>query len=126
MMYRKAILASDTASAAKILAEKLPRKQKALGRSVKNLDLEVYDCCKFHIVTEGNWLKFSQDEGLRNELLETGERELVEASPMDWIWGIGFAAEHAETLREEWGQNLLGKALVTVRDRLRAGESGME
>lgn len=76
---------SDTASAAKILAEQSVQKQRGLDRKVQGLDLEVYDRFKFDIVTEGNWLKFGQDERLKEELLETGERELVEASPMDRI-----------------------------------------
>lgn len=73
-------------------------------------------------MTKGNWLKFGQDKSLREELLGTGDRELVEASPIDRVWGIGFAAEHAERMREEWGENLLGKALMRVRERW--GEEG--
>lgn len=42
-----------------------------------------------------------------------------QASPRDRIWGIGFAAEEAEGRRAEWGENLLGKALMRVRERLR-------
>jgi len=105
MMYQKPLLASDTASAEKIIAEKSPRKQKGLGRKVQGLDLEIYDPCKLDIVTKGNWLKFGQDKRLREELLGTGDRELVEASLIDRVWGIGFAAEHAERMREEWGEN---------------------
>ena len=76
---------------------------------------------KFDVVLEGNWLKFMHGEGwLRERLLSTGDRELVEASPRDRVWGIGFAAEYAEESREMWGMNLLGKALMTVRERIRA------
>ena len=74
------------------------------------------------IVEEGNYLKFtaSEDaEDLRAMLLATGERELVEASPRDRIWGVGFAEKNAENNRVRWGQNLLGKALMNVRARLR-------
>lgn len=56
-------------------------------------------------MTKGNWLKFGQDKRLREEFLGTGDRELVEASLIDRVWGIGFAAEHAERMREEWGEN---------------------
>lgn len=52
-------------------------------------------------------------------LLDTGDTELVEAAPKDRIWGIGFGVQHAEPFREEWGQNLLGLALMEVRRRLR-------
>jgi ribA/ribD-fused uncharacterized protein len=73
-------------------------------------------------VTQGNYHKFtvSRDaQELKNMLLATGERELVEASPYDRIWGIGFAERDAEGSRHWWGQNLLGKALMEVRRRLR-------
>jgi len=60
---------------------------------------------------------------LREMLLRTGDREIVEASPMDRIWGIGFAAGKAEEVgRERWGLNLLGKALMEVRRLLREEE----
>ena len=120
MMYQKGLFANDKSSAEQILAEKKPRKQKGLGRKVKNLNVKNYDQRKFDIVVEGNWLKFSGNKKLKEELLATGHRELVEASPMDRIWGIGFAADCAEAQRAEWGENLLGKALMRVRERLRA------
>lgn len=47
-----------------------------------------------------------------------------QASPRDSIWGIGFAAENAEEMRAEWGENLLGKALMRVRERLREEGEG--
>lgn len=77
---------------------------------------------KSRIVEEGNYLKFtvSEDaERLRRMLLGTGVRELVEASPMDRIWGIGFGERNAGANRQRWGQNLLGRALMVVRRRLR-------
>jgi len=49
---------------------------------------------------------------------------LWQASPRDSIWGIGFAAENAEEMRAEWGENLLGKALMRVRERLREEGEG--
>jgi hypothetical protein len=81
---------------------------------------------KSRIVEEGNYHKFtiSEDaERLRILLMETGERELVEASPMDRIWGVGFNEKNAGYNRKKWGQNLLGKALMVVRDRLREEEA---
>ena len=83
---------------------------------------------KLRIVEEGNYLKFTVSDdaaALRAMLLATGERELVEASPMDRIWGVGFAAKNAPMKRARWGQNLLGKALMNVRTRLRE-EAGKE
>lgn len=84
---------------------------------------------KLAIVTEGNYLKFTASEHaeiLKKELLETGERELVEASPFDRIWGIGFKEADAERNRHKWGQNLLGKAVKDVRERLRREDAEKE
>lgn len=74
-------------------------------------------------MTQANYYKFtiSKDaDTLKRWLLSTGERELVEASPLDRIWGIGFAEEDAEGKREVWGENLLGRALEGARGRIRA------
>ena len=61
-------------------------------------------------------------ESFKKWLLATGERELVEASPADRIWGIGFTERDAGANRQWWGQNLLGRALMEVRTRLREEE----
>ena len=105
-----------------ILAEKSPGRQKALARSVRFTakQLKEWDSIKFEIVVQGNYCKFAQNQDLLRRLLATEDRELVEASPQDDVWGIGHAAEFAELHREHWGSNRLGKALMTVRSRLRA------
>jgi ribA/ribD-fused uncharacterized protein len=66
MMYKKAILFGDSAVAKQILATKSPKKQKQLGRLVKNFDATVWGACKEDIVIEGNLAKFSQSESLKN------------------------------------------------------------
>ena len=47
-----------------------------------------------------------------------GEAELVEAPPNDRIWGIGFSEQDAPGARQAWGENLLGRALMSVRTEL--------
>lgn len=125
-MYRKALHFQDYPTASAILREADPRKQKGLGRKVKNFDAKVWDEVKEKVVEEGNWWKFTKgEEGglvLGRLLRETGDSELVEASPFDRVWGVGFDAEIAEERRDEWGLNLLGKALMRVRERLREGK----
>lgn len=80
MMFQKAIVFNDLEIADKIMLEPNPKKQKALGRKVKNFDHKKWDKVKEQIVEDGNWWKFTQPkEGdLRKMLLETGQRELVE------------------------------------------------
>jgi ribA/ribD-fused uncharacterized protein len=88
---------------------------------VKNFDPAVWEKYCRSIVVEGNYYKFTQNADLREFLLGTGDRVLVEASPVDPIWGIGLSAEDAEgTPPDKWpGENLLGFALMVVRDRIR-------
>ena len=122
-MYHKALLFNDHEIAHAIALEPEPSQQKALGRKVKGFDAQKWKEKREQIVEEGNWWKFTQpkEEGrLGSMLLETGDRLLVEASPYDRIWGIGYGAENAEGNRGAWGENLLGKALMRVRDRVRA------
>ena len=122
MMYHKAILFNDLDIASQIMQTNSPRQHKSLGAKVKHFNDKVWNKEKANIVENGNWLKFTQSEQLKTWLLSTGERELVEASPFDRIWGIGFTATDAVKVeRSLWGDNLLGKILMSVRDRLRAG-----
>lgn len=89
------------------------------GRNVKNFNQKVWDENKFDIVYQGNLLKFSQNTFLRNYLLNTGDVIIVEASPTDTIWGIGLSIEDAERGLTWRGENLLGKAIMKVRDTLK-------
>jgi len=119
MMYHKAILFNDLKVAEQIIdSADDPKAVKALGRMVKRFDQTKWDEKKFEIVVNGNREKFRQNEGLKNLLLETKGREIIEASPMDRIWGIGFSKANAMKNRHRWGQNLLGKAIIQVRDEL--------
>jgi ribA/ribD-fused uncharacterized protein len=123
MMHRKGLLfAPDSGVTTDILLTSNPRDIKALGRAVPNFDDAVWRAERCRVVVEGNYLKFTQNEGLKAQLLGTGERELVEASPRDRIWGIGFGQKKAEEQRARWGLNLLGKALMKVRDRIKKEE----
>lgn len=105
----------------KILAAKSPAEAKKLGRKVRNFDPKIWGENCFDIVCEGNYHKFSQHEDLKEFLLNTKDRVLVEASPVDNIWGIGMAQDHdhAENPRLWKGSNLLGFALMEVRNRLK-------
>ncbi|WP_317055416.1 NADAR family protein [Roseovarius rhodophyticola] len=120
MMYLKAVLFGDLDIAQKILQADDPGTQKALGRQVRGFDEGVWEANRVEIVHRVNLAKFDQNKGLRRKLFQTLGKDLVEASPVDIIWGIGLAAEVARvTPRDLWpGQNLLGKVLTEVRDIL--------
>lgn len=116
MMYHKALTFSDNEIANKILETLHPRDVKALGRLVKNYDDKLWSKVRFDIVTQGNILKFSQNQDLMDDLIKYQDLIFVEASPVDVIWGIGLHYEDDRVLDEkQWkGQNLLGKAINKV------------
>ncbi|MEH6419954.1 NADAR family protein [Pseudomonas sp. CGJS7] len=122
MMAGKARLFGDDAIRAKIVASDDPAQVKALGRKIAGFDEARWRAHRFEIVVAGNRAKFGQNPALTEFLLATGERILVEASPVDPVWGIGLAADHPDATRPQgWqGLNLLGFALMDVRDELRA------
>lgn len=114
MMYSKAMLFGDQEVAQRILATTDPKSQKALGRAVKNFDQATWNSKCVSIVAVACREKFFQNRRLLRALLDTGTRELVEASPYDKVWGIGLSATSPDAENpEKWpGQNLLGKALM--------------
>lgn len=120
MMAGKAKLFNDTEVFEKIIKKDSPKDVKDLGRQIKNFDPSIWDKHKFEIVRQGNLLKFSQNEKLKSFLEKTTSKILVEASPVDNIWGIGLKDDHPSALNpNEWrGGNLLGFALMEVRDEL--------
>lgn len=123
MMAEKARLFGDEDTRARILQDASPKAAKQLGRQVGNFDERVWEGARFQLAVEGNLAKFSQNRGLGDFLLQTRDRVLVEASPVDRIWGIGLAAADEQAANpEQWrGSNLLGFALMEVRQRLREG-----
>lgn len=121
MMAKKAELFNDKVIFEKIILANSPAEAKKLGREVKNYDDAVWLEKRYEIVRQGNFYKFTQNKDLKEFLFNTKERILVEASPVDPIWGIGMATDHKDVNNpEKWkGLNLLGFALMEVRDELR-------
>ncbi len=63
-----------------------------------------------------------KDPELRQILLATGDKIIVEAADYDRIWGIGYSCENESSTqialenKDKWGENLLGKLLMKLRD----------
>ncbi|WP_271218818.1 NADAR family protein [Streptosporangium carneum] len=120
MMAHKAWLFGDDRTAERILTAEHPGEAKSLGREVRDFDEAVWDEHRYGIVVRGNIAKFGGRPELGEFLLGTRARILVEASPVDRIWGIGLAAddERAASPAAWRGLNLLGFALMDARDAL--------
>ncbi len=120
MMSQKALLFNDESSFEKILAADKPGEAKELGRQVLGFDNQTWNDKRFEIVKIGNIHKFNQNPALADYLIKTGDRVLVETSPVDVIWGIGLSQDSndLENIYAWRGLNLLGFVLMEVRDFL--------
>lgn len=114
MMHMKAKVFDDEESARLIIMAHSPRVQKALGRKVKNFDPKKWDEVKYELVKKGLREKFNQNSEMKKYLLERKDCIIVEASPEDRIWGIGYDEFEAEHHMNNWGENLLGKILTEL------------
>lgn len=123
MMAEKARLFGDAEAEAKVLAARSPAQAKKEGRLVRGFEESRWTAERYGIVVEGSVHKFASSPDLTAYLLGTGARVLVEASPVDRIWGVGLAPDDERALDPaRWrGLNLLGFALMDARERLRAG-----
>jgi len=123
MMHGKAVLFGDAENARRILSCRTPFQAKNLGRQVVGFTESLWEKERFRIVVAANLPKFATNPVLREFLLSTGDAVLVEASPSDLVWGNGLDEFHpfARDPARWPGLNLLGFALMEVRERLRAG-----
>jgi hypothetical protein len=118
IMYQKAMMFNDKEAANKILNAYLPRKQKQLGREVRNFNPERWDLVKYELVKKGLREKFNQNPKLKRYLLDYKGFIIAESSPDDRIWGIGYYDDDAIHNIENWGENLLGKILTELAAEL--------
>ncbi len=120
MMAKKALMFHDYKALESIMASDKPDNQKAIGRTIKGFDVDkwIQHCRK--IVFDGNYAKFTQNPEMTRELLATGPKEIVEASPEDKIWGIGLHESNPLAWdKKTWqGTNWLGEAIMEVRKKL--------
>ncbi|MET9697558.1 NADAR family protein [Streptomyces sp. NPDC006529] len=123
MMAEKARLFGDADAERAALDATSPAAAKKAGRLVRDFDAATWERERFATVVAGSVAKFASTPRLRAYLLGTGDRVLVEASPLDRIWGTGLAADHPGALDPtRWrGLNLLGFALMEARQQLSAG-----
>lgn len=121
MMWAKAFTFHDLETVDKIMKTSSHKEHQELGRQVKEYDDEIWADMRYQVMVLGLYAKFSQNERLKELLLATGDTIIAEASPSDKIWGIGLVADDplAQDMKNWKGQNLLGKVLMEVREKLK-------
>ena len=121
MMYQKAVTFNDNDIADEILKTSDVRKIKEFGRKVKGYNNTIWNGIRQIVIYNGLLEKFSQNEELKKHLLSTENNYLAECAVQDKIWGIGLSMDDKRRFDiSQWqGQNLLGFALMRVRNDLR-------
>mgnify|MGYP005606508799 FL=1 len=92
-----------------------PRIAKNLGKTVVGFNKEKWAELRLGAMMHALHIKFAACEEFREALRASGDSILVEASPKDDVWGIGFDKAHALANIDKWGLNLLGKCLMNIR-----------
>lgn len=120
-MWQKARFFNDEKNAAKIAKTVDAATVKFIGRHIERYDDKAWECVRLGCMNYSGYLKYSQNPDFGATLKATGSRILVEASPVDRIWGIGRSVEEAAAGVTWDGRNLLGISLMAVRDLLTIG-----
>ena len=127
-MYIKAITFGDNVTAQKILNTDDPNRCRKLGRQVKGYNDAEWAKIRYDVFYTLNWAKYTQDKKLQEKLLDPqfDGKKFVEASPIDKIWGIGYAEDNPniEFTDMYWGKNYLGRILTNIRNRLKSNKTG--
>lgn len=123
MMYSKALLFDDRHILEKVLQSNDVKEQKMLGRQVKNFDLTYWNSHALDFIVKGNLAKFTQNESMKDLLLSTKGKTLVEAAPTDFVWGVGLGEDDPliGDIHNWTGTNWLGIALTEVREQILRG-----
>ena len=108
--YYQAMKFDDDAYRERIRRAEHPKRARKLGRSRWKKRRKDWKKIKVTVMTRGVYIKCRTHPEIAEALLATGEQALVENSNYDYFWGCG---------RDRRGENMYGKVLMNVRERLR-------
>lgn len=126
IMYQKCVLFVDQATAKKVLLTDDPSEQQKLGKLCTSYINGIWAGARQAIAMRGLLAKFSQNPDLKKQLLDTRDAYLVECARSDKIWACGVRLNEPERFdASKWqGQNILGFALMVVREIIKKKQSG--
>jgi ribA/ribD-fused uncharacterized protein len=120
----QALKSSDPKEFAQIMLAETPGKAKRMGgpRGIIKSFRPDWEDIKYDLMVELVRAKFSQHADLREILLGTGDAILIEGNyHHDNIWGDCYCGRLPKC--DKAGRNLLGKALMQVREELRNAQN---
>ena len=90
---------------------------KETARDINNFDRKSWNEVTEELCYEGERQKFLQNQHLLDELLQTGNKTLVESS-YDDVWGTGIPLSNRNCLvKEQWKSfGILGRILMNIRE----------
>ena len=110
-MMQKAMLFGDMTTLDILKHCGNPKRAKQLGRQVKRFSDDVWKQARFDCMYVTLVRKYYECPEFNQIINENRNKTFVEAAPWDRIWGIGYSAEKALDNKNDWGENLLGKAI---------------
>ena len=125
MMWAKANLFDDHQAMLAILETRDPWTAKAIGRQVMGFSDQLWDDNSYKFVRDICVAKFSQSDRLKKWMLaHHPDTVFVEASPIDYIWGVKLDEQNynVRNMKTWRGYNLLGYALTEAMRVIRKDE----
>ncbi len=83
----------------------LPGQMKVIGRGIQNYNADIWAP---EIAAKYQHAKFTQNKEFQDYLLATHDKELIEASPNDHLWGFGISMYDPliMTKKSKWGKQI--------------------
>ena len=121
IMYQKCVLFGDLESAEMVMKAEYPDEQQAIARAAKGYLENVWRGYRQIVAERALFAKFYQNEELKKKLLDTGDAWLVECAVKDRNWACGISLYDDQRFEaSKWnGMNILGFALMKVREDIR-------
>ena len=120
IQFNKAKHFSDHVTMLQILYANTPLECKQLSREIANYDENNWKQVAKNMCQEGLMEKFKQNPSIRETLLHTGKKTLVECS-YDKIWGTGVCLSNRNCLDKRLWANtggILDEMLMDIRNTL--------
>lgn len=121
--WMKAVLMDDSETALLIENTDSPKECNRLAREIAPFEDDKWEEWREEIAVYVLTEKFSSSDHLYDVLRKTQGQSIAEANADDRVWGIGICKKQAMNGKQWRGQNLLGRTLMAVRERLIMGFS---